>query len=152
MKLVIIGLGTSGFAAILAAKKTNPSIEITVIDPKDFDLLHLCGIPYGIGEELELDSLKHNVGLDDMGIKRIRGRAVKLDTKAKLIETDNREKVEYDKLIIASGTSAFVPPVQGAELVYTVTPLENAKKFKKLSNEDKALFINILIKKGVLSW
>ena len=29
---------------------------------------------------------------------------------------------------------------------------ENAKKFRKLSNEDKALFINILIKEGVLSW
>ncbi len=29
---------------------------------------------------------------------------------------------------------------------------KNAKKFRKLSNEDKALFINILIKKGVLSW
>jgi hypothetical protein len=29
---------------------------------------------------------------------------------------------------------------------------ENAEKFKKLSNDDKALFINILIKKGVLSW
>ncbi len=29
---------------------------------------------------------------------------------------------------------------------------ENAKKFKELSNEDKALFINILIKEGNLSW
>ena len=29
---------------------------------------------------------------------------------------------------------------------------ENAKKFKELSNEDKALFINILIEKGVLAW
>jgi hypothetical protein len=27
---------------------------------------------------------------------------------------------------------------------------ENVRMFKKLSNEDKALFINILIKKGVL--
>ena len=29
---------------------------------------------------------------------------------------------------------------------------KNAKKFRELSNEDKALFINILIEKGVLSW
>lgn len=29
---------------------------------------------------------------------------------------------------------------------------KNAKKFRKLSNESKALFINFLIKEGVLSW
>ncbi|MEE9379593.1 MAG: hypothetical protein V3V33_16330 [Candidatus Lokiarchaeia archaeon] len=29
---------------------------------------------------------------------------------------------------------------------------KNAKRFRKLSNEDKALFINILIEEGVLSW
>lgn len=29
---------------------------------------------------------------------------------------------------------------------------ENAKKFRKLPNDDKALYINILIEKGVLSW
>lgn len=30
--------------------------------------------------------------------------------------------------------------------------LENAKRFRNLSNENKALFINVLIRKGVLSW
>lgn len=30
--------------------------------------------------------------------------------------------------------------------------LENQQRFKALSNEDKALFINILIKEGKLSW
>ena len=29
---------------------------------------------------------------------------------------------------------------------------ENAQKFRELSNEDKALFINILIAEGKLSW
>ena len=29
---------------------------------------------------------------------------------------------------------------------------ENAQKFRELSNEDKALFINVLIKEGKLSW
>lgn len=29
---------------------------------------------------------------------------------------------------------------------------ENAQKFRALSNEDKALFINVLIAEGKLSW
>ena len=29
---------------------------------------------------------------------------------------------------------------------------ENAQKFRELSNEDKALFINVLIAEGKLSW
>lgn len=141
MKLVIIGLGTAGFAAMFAAKKTNPSIEIIVIDPKDFDLLHICGLPYGVGQELELDSLKHNLGLEDMGVKKIKGKAVKLDTKAKLVEVDNGEKIQYDKLIVASGAQAFIPPVEGAELVYTIRPLENAKKFKEAVKKAKRIAI-----------
>jgi NADH oxidase (H2O2-forming) len=142
MRLVIIGLGTSGFAAMLAAKKTNPSIEITVIDPKDFDLLHLCGIPYAIGGELELDSLKHSLGLEEMGVKQIKGKAVKVDARAKLVEVDNGEKVEYDKLLIAPGSTAFIPPVEGKELVYTIAPLENTIKFKEAA--EKAKYIAVI--------
>ncbi len=141
MKFVIIGLGTAGFAAMLAAKKTNPSIEITVIDPKEFDLLHICGLPYGIGDELELDSLKHNLGLQDMGVKKIKGKAKKIDTKAKLVEVDNGMKVEYDKLLIAPGSSAFVPPIPGAEMVYTITPFENTKKFYEAAKKAKHIAV-----------
>jgi len=46
MKLVIIGLGTAGFAAALTARKTDRASSITIIDSKEFDLLHPCGLPF----------------------------------------------------------------------------------------------------------
>ncbi len=46
MKVVMVGLGTAAFASLLAIKKHNKSAEITIIDKKDFDLLHACGLPF----------------------------------------------------------------------------------------------------------
>lgn len=141
MRFVIIGLGTAGFAALLAAKKTNSSIKITVIDPKDSDLLHVCGIPYGIGGKLALNSLKHNLDLEGMGIKRIKGSAIHIDAKAKLVEVDNNKKIEYDKLLIASGSSASVPPIEGRELAYTINSVEDAEKFNEYAEKSKHIAV-----------
>lgn len=141
MKLVIIGLGTAGFAAMLAAKKTEPSIEITVIDPKDFDLLHSCGLPYSLGEGLELDALKHNLGLDAMGIARIRGKVTRIDTKAKIVVVNSQEKVQYDKLIIAPGIVPLKIPVEGIELCYNLYTYDDTKRFKDAVNKAKSVAV-----------
>lgn len=37
-------------------------------------------------------------------------------------------------------------------IVEKVLSPKNAQKFREASNEDKALFINILISEGMLSW
>ena len=100
---------------MLAVKKTDSSAEVTVIDNKDFDLLHSCGLPYCLNDEIEnIDDLKHDLGLEGMGIKKIKASAVKIDSRAKLVVIDSGEKISYDKLIIASGSHAFVPPIEGA--------------------------------------
>ena len=62
MKVVIIGLGTAGFAAALAIKKQDRKAEITFIDKKDFDLLHVCGLPYVLERRLHsFSKLKHDI-------------------------------------------------------------------------------------------
>ena len=48
MKIVIIGSGTGALFSTLTIKKHNREAEIVVLDKKDFELLHPCGLPYVI--------------------------------------------------------------------------------------------------------
>ncbi|MCD4676501.1 MAG: NAD(P)/FAD-dependent oxidoreductase, partial [Desulfobacula sp.] len=45
-KIVIIGLGVSGFIAAKTAKKVNPDVQITIIDQKEYDMFSPCGLPF----------------------------------------------------------------------------------------------------------
>ena len=47
-KIVIIGFGSAGFAALMAIRRTDPRAEVVIVDPKPFDLMHPCGIPYAL--------------------------------------------------------------------------------------------------------
>jgi NADH oxidase (H2O2-forming) len=143
MKAVIIGSGTGGLFAALTIRKRDSSAEITVIDRKDFELLHPCGLPQAIGGELkDLSCLKGT--LPDIGLKKLLQHSVeRIDTAGKkVIAKDlNNEKMielEYDKLIISTGSSAFIPKIEGAER------LMGKGVFKLATWEDAILIINAL--------
>ena len=127
-KYLILGLGTAGFAAALAIKKKDRQASITFIDKKNFDLLHSCGMPYAIEGKVSFDSLKHDIGSSKMGIKIIGSKATKIDAKSKVVEHE-KGKEDYDKLIIALGSYAFMPPIDGIKNrnVFHVDDIENAK-------------------------
>ena len=75
VKVVILGLGAAGFGAALAAKKQDRDAEITIIDNKDFDLMHQCGLPFVLeGEIKDFSNLKHSIQAEKMGMKCTKGR------------------------------------------------------------------------------
>ncbi len=119
-RIVIVGLGAGGFAAVLSARKTDRNADVIVIDEKDYDLMHPCGIPYVVeGAIGSVASLKHDLNLPGMRVAHYKHyRASRIDTAAKTVYATNQfsgedEAVPYDKLIIATGSSALIPPVEG---------------------------------------
>ena len=136
MKLVIIGLGTAGFAAALTARKTDRTSSITIIDSKEFDLLHPCGLPFYLeGKIKKLSDLKHDLGLKQMNIEKVKDKAVNIDTKNKIVETERNKKIGYGKLIIATGASPLMPPIKGKEMAYTLHNSEDAEKIKEIKEK-----------------
>jgi len=118
MKIVICGFGSAGYAAAMAVKRTDPGAEIIVIDPKYSDLMHPCGIPYALEGVVNPVDLLQDISLNKAGIKRFRGRVVRINTAAKEAEytSDKGDKPEkYDSLVIASGNRAVIPPVKGMD-------------------------------------
>ncbi|MBN1880649.1 MAG: FAD-dependent oxidoreductase [Deltaproteobacteria bacterium] len=111
--IVIIGLGSAGYAALMSIKRTNPKAGITVIDPKSHDLTHACGLPYALEGMIESAGLVQDIGLSRMKVSRIREHVVSIDTENKSVITRN-ERVPYDRAIIATGYRPVIPPIEGA--------------------------------------
>lgn len=114
MKIVICGFGSAGYAAAMTIKRNDPKADITVVDPKESDLTHPCGLPYALEGLVDHQLLAQNLNLQRSGIKKIRGRAeiISHNEKTLSISTIDGEIIEsYDKLIIASGCTPFIPPI-----------------------------------------
>jgi len=48
VNIVIIGLGSGGFAASLSIRRTDPDAFITIIEKRSYDMFSPCGMPYAI--------------------------------------------------------------------------------------------------------
>jgi NADH oxidase (H2O2-forming) len=125
MRLVIIGLGAGGFAAAFTARKTDRNCHITIIDPKPYDLLHPCGLPYALEGKTAPENLTQQLELDKMNMTKITGSARAIDPNTKKVLTDSRVEIQYDKLIIATGALPLLPPIPGIEAARTVNTVEN---------------------------
>ena len=141
-KIVIIGLGAAGFGAALAAKKQDREAEITIIDNKDFDLLHQCGLPFVLeGKIKSFSDLKHSLNLDKMGIKLVKGKVDRIELSEEDVYCGN-ENIKYDKLIIATGSKPFIPPIKTDNKIFTVHNIDDTKELEKsIKKGEKAIVI-----------
>ncbi len=121
MKIVIIGLGTVGFAASLAINKFQRDAEVIVIDKKGY-LLHSCGMPFALEGKVKPEDLKHPI--KNLNVRLIKGEAESIDAQAKIV-TVNKERISYDKLILATGSSPCVPDIDGMKNNNKILTLHN---------------------------
>ena len=138
MKVLIIGGVAAGTKAAAKIKRLDRSIEVQLIT-KGEDISYAgCGLPYYVGgtiesrEQLIVNSPAKYAALT--GAEVLTGReAVKLDAAGKMVtarnlRTGETETYSYDKLVIATGASPVVPPVEGTALegVFTMRTPEDA--------------------------
>jgi len=142
-KIVIIGLGAAGFGAALAAKKQDRNAEITIIDEKDF-LMHQCGLPFALeGEIKDISDLKHKINFERMGINSLNNCKVdNIDFNKRIVYYNKKEKIDYDKLIIATGSKPFIPPVKTDNKIFTVHNIEDTKELENnIKKGEKAIIV-----------
>lgn len=126
MKVLIIGGVAAGTKTAAKLKRQDRSAEVVIIT-KDQDISYAgCGLPYYVGglieerEELIVNTPQKYSALTGVevrtGIEAVGLDAEKKVVKAKNLKTLTEEEYSYDKLIIASGASPSVPPIEGMEL------------------------------------
>ena len=71
-------------------------------------------------------------------------RAVSVDSKTKQVELESGEKVEYGKLLLATGSKPFVPPMDGLDSVqnrFSFMKLDDVKAIEKVVQKGSKVLI-----------
>lgn len=115
MRYVVIGASAAGVNAVRELRRLDGEGEITLIS-KDRDIYSRCILHQYLSGERDLKRL--NFAEPDFPApyraKWLKGReAVGLDRAAKEVLLDDGSRVGYDKLLIATGSHTFIPPIPG---------------------------------------
>lgn len=148
MRIIVIGANAAGAKAASKAKRINPKADVTLIDRGNFISYGACGIPYYVSNIVtdvnELMSTPVGVVRDANFFKKVKGVTVRtntwitmIDRRSKvihLLETGNGQKTQlgYDRLILATGSSPFIPKISKVDLlnILTVKSIEDAELLK----------------------
>jgi len=125
MRLVILGGVAAGTKAASRARRLDPEMEITVYQEEPEPSISECGLPYllsGVVEERDDLVARTPEKFAEKGIDiLVRHRVERIDSHGKILSVLNVNTGEafedtYDRLVIATGARAVLPPISGAEL------------------------------------
>ena len=120
MKLVLVGNGLAGMRCLEDLLDMAPDrYEITVVGEEPWGNYNRIMLsPVLSGEKTIDDIMLHpHAWYADKGIRLFAGDpAVRIDRPRKHVYTEKGEVISYDRLILATGSKPFVPPIPGSDL------------------------------------
>ncbi|RLF82317.1 NADH oxidase [Thermococci archaeon] len=142
MKIVVIGSGTAGSNFALFARKLDRKAEIIVIGKEKTMQYSPCALPFVLSgkiPKLEDIVVFPNEFYEKQKIQMmLETEAKTIDRKRKVIITD-KDEVPYDKLVLATGSKAFIPPIKGVEKkgVFTLKEMRDVREIQEYIKERK---------------
>ncbi|MDB5976737.1 MAG: Nitrite reductase large subunit [Nevskia sp.] len=132
-KVVVVGNGMVGHKLLeQLVAQTDAAVEVTVLceEPRPaYDRVHLS--EFFAGKSADELSLVTPGFFEEHGnlLLKLNAKAVQIDRAARTVTTSAGETLAYDKLVLATGSYPFVPPLPGKDrpacLVYrTIEDLE----------------------------
>jgi len=117
-KIVVIGCSGCGALAARTVKKLKPSLDVTVIrEQEEKGLLTRCATPYICCGNVTVDaSYKDDKIFADQQIGLVNVKAVGIDKISKKVTTADGKSYSYDKLVLATGASPVIFPIDGIDL------------------------------------
>ena len=152
MKIVIIGGVAAGAKAAAKSKRILPDAEVHIYTQDTHVSYSSCGLPYYIAgdfadwqklivrtkEEFEKSGI-------DIHLENSVAKILPADKKilVKDLNTNACNFVEYDKLIIATGSTPFIPEIKNSNLknIYTVRTLEDGINIRNKMTTSKNITI-----------
>ena len=155
MKVVIIGGIAAGMSAAAKLKRMSPNDEVIVYEKGDIVSFGACGLPYYAGGFFEDPNemiartpeafreagveihTKHEVTNVDFSNKKVT---------VKNLNTNEVLEESYDKLMIASGARAIIPPIKNIDLenVVTLKSMDDGNKLRELMSKEENKKIAII--------
>lgn len=155
MKVIIIGGIAAGMSAAAKFKRLSPNDDVVVYEKGDIVSFGACGLPYYVGGFFDDSNemiartpeafreagveihTKHEVTNVDFSNKKVT---------VKNLNTNEVLEESYDKLMIASGARAIIPPIKNIDLenVVTLKSMDDGNKLRELISKEENKKIAII--------
>ena len=117
---VIIGNSAAAAGCIEGIRETDKKGSIAVISDEKYHIYSRPLISYLLKGDVSEKQMSYRPAdfYKANNVETLLGkRAVSVDSKTKVVELETGEKVEYGKLLLATGSKPFVPPMEGLDSV-----------------------------------
>lgn len=155
MKIVIIGGVAAGMSAAAKAKRIMPGAEVVVYEKTDVVSFGACGLPYFVGDFFQDPNemvARTAEKFRETGIDvRDKHEVVSIQPESKTLRVKNlttNEEFEdtYDRLMVATGASAVIPPIENVRLqnVFTLKSMEDGLGLKEVAMKEENKHIVVI--------
>jgi len=147
MKYVIIGNSAAGIGAVEGIRQMDRHGEITVITNEPHHTYSRPLISYLLLGKVTEEKMKYrgdNFYADNNCTLLANTAVTEIDAAAKNVVLSNGNRMPFDKLLVATGSSPFVPAFEGLDTVKTkctFMSLDDAHKLDAMLGEDKRVLI-----------
>lgn len=155
MKVIIIGGIAAGMSAAAKFRRLDKDAQVTVYEKTPIVSFGACGLPYFVGGFF--DNEKQMIARSpekfrETGINiNVECEVLSVDTNNKKITVKNLKTGEifedsYDKLMIATGASAIIPPIKNFNIdnVHTLKSMEDGKILKEKMKDENIKKVAII--------
>ena len=141
MNYLIIGNSCAGTSCAAEIRNIDKKGNITILSEENFPAYGRPLISYFLQGKQTLETIKYKK--EDFYSKnkitvKLNCKAESINTTKKEVVCANKETYKYDKLLIATGSVPFIPPVNGIQNhknVYTFLNIESVRNIQKVVNK-----------------
>lgn len=151
LKVVVVGNGMVGhhFVEQLAEKEINASITVLSAEPRlAYDRVHLS--EYFSGKTAADLALTDEARYTELGVNfEVNAKVIAVDRTAKTVSLANGKTLEYDKLVLATGSYPFVPPIPGNDQEHCMV-YRTIEDLEQIESSAKASKVGVVVGGGLL--
>ena len=139
-RYLIVGDGVAGARAAVRIKETDPNGEIQIFTEETYPFYYRVRFPEFVAGEVTIEGLT----IHTQEFYQNKGVSLHLEERIEEVYPEKKEVVSgkgktyvYDQLLIATGGTAFVPPMKGVEKkgVFTLRSMQDAINIKEFSGK-----------------
>ena len=149
MKIIIVGGVAGGATAAARLRRLDNNAEILLIERGEFVSFANCGLPYYLGGEISsrdalfVSDIKTIRGKYDIDIRNF-SEVTRINKEEKTVEITNlkdgtKYTENYDKLLLSTGSSPFVPNIKGKDApnVFTLWNIPDTDRIYNYIQDNK---------------
>ncbi|EOU1647757.1 NAD(P)/FAD-dependent oxidoreductase [Clostridium perfringens] len=137
MRYIVVGASAAGISGAKTLRELDKDAEIILVS-KDENVYSRCILHHYISGHRYIEALDFTDRdfFEKYNIEWKKGLEVKsIDDREHVIVLSNGESLKYDKILLATGASAFIPPVENLREAKNVVGLRNLEDAIKIKEE-----------------